>query len=77
MLILKDPSQLDSITDPHLLKLITLGLKQLAPTFPHQLIIVEPQDTVEDLATINGYPILTNLFDDVRYPDPDFEVRKS
>ena len=77
MLILKDPPQLNHINDPDLLKLVTLRLNQLAPTFPHQLIIVEPQDTVEDLATINGYPILTNLFDDVRYPDPDFEVRKS
>lgn len=72
MLILKDPPQLDSIIDPHLLKLVTLRLTQLTPTFPHQLIIVEPQDTVEDLATITGQPILTNLFDDVRYPDPDF-----
>lgn len=73
MLILKDPPQLPSTIDPDLLKLITLRLTQLAPTFPHQMIIVEPGDTVEDLETITGFPILTNLFDDVRYPDPDFE----
>ena len=72
MLILKDPPQLPSTIDPDLLKLLTLRLTQLTPTLPHQLIIVEPLDTVEDLATITGWPILTNLFDDVRYPDPDF-----
>jgi len=72
MLILKDPPQLPSTIDPDLLKLITLRLTQLTPTLPHQMIIVEPLDTVEDLATITGWPILTNLFDDVRYPDPDF-----
>jgi hypothetical protein len=72
MLILKDPPQLDSITDPDLLKLTTLRLTQLTPTLPHQMIIVEPGDTVEDLETITGCPILNNLFDDTRYPDPDF-----
>ena len=44
MLIIKDPPQLDSITDPDLLKLLTLRHTQLAPCFPHQLIIVEAQD---------------------------------
>ena len=72
MLILKDPPQLASTIDNDILKLTTLRLTQLTPTLPHQLIIVEPQDTLEDLETITGYPILTNLFDDVRYPDPDF-----
>ena len=72
MLILKDPPQLNHINDPDLLKLVTLRLNQLAPTFPHQLIIVEPGDTLEDIKTITGCPILNNLFDAVRYPDPDF-----
>ena len=72
MLILKDPPQLNRINDPDLLKLLTLRLTQLTPNLPHQMIIVEPRDTVEDLETITGCPILTNLFDDVRYPDPDF-----
>lgn len=72
MLILKDPPQLASTIDNDILKLTTLRLTQLTPTLPHQLIIVEPRDTVEDLETITGCPILTNLFDDTRYPDPDF-----
>ena len=72
MLILKDPPQLNRINDPDLLKLVTLRLTQLTPTLPHKMIIVEPGDTTTDLATIIGQPILNNLFDDVRYPDPDF-----
>ena len=72
LLILKDPPQLDSITDPNILKLVTLRLTQLTPNLPHQMIIVEPSDTIEDLVTLTGCPILTNLFDSLTYPDPDF-----
>ena len=72
MLILKDPPQLPSTIDPNILKLVTLRLTQLTSTLPHQMIIVEPVDTIEDLETITGYPIITNLFDDAHYPDPDF-----
>ena len=68
MLILKDPPQLPSTINPDLLKLVTLRLTQLTPTLPHKMIIVEPRDTLEDIETITGCPILTNLFDDVRYP---------
>ena len=72
MLIHKDAPQLTSTIDPDLLKLLTLRLTQLTPNLPHQMIIVKPRDTVEDLETITGCPILTSLFDDVRYPNPDF-----
>ena len=72
MLSLKDPPQLPSTIDPDLLKLLTLRLTQLTPTIPHQMIIVEPSDTIEDLETITGCPILTNLFDSLTYPNPDF-----
>ena len=72
MLIHKDAPQLPSTIDPDLLKLLTLRLTQLTPNLPHQMIIVKPRDTVEDLETITGCPILTSLFDDVRYPNPDF-----
>ena len=72
LLILKDPPQLPSTIDTDLLKLLTLRLTQLTPTIPHQMIIVEPSDTIEDLETITGCPILTNLFDSLTYPNPDF-----
>ena len=36
------------------------------------MIIVESGDTLSSIDKEIGFSILTNLFDDVRYPDPDF-----
>ncbi len=72
MLILKSPSSFDSITDPDILKLVKLRHSQLGDELFGSVIIVEAGDTVEDIENEIGFCILTNLFDDVRYPDPDF-----
>ena len=72
MLILKSPSSFDSITDPDFLKLVKLRHVQLGDELFGSVIIVEAGDTVEDIENEIGFCILTNLFDDVRYPDPDF-----
>ena len=72
MLILKSPSSFDSITDPDILKLVKLRHSQLGDEMFGSLIIVEIGDTVEDIENEIGFCILTNLFDDVRFPDPDF-----
>ena len=72
MLILKSPSSFDSITDPDILKLVKLRHVQLGDELFGSVIIVEAGDTVEDIEEEIGFSILTNLFDDVRYPDPDF-----
>ena len=72
MLILKSPSSFDSITDPDILKLVKLRHDQMGDEMFGSVIIVEIGDTVEDIENEIGFCILTNLFDDVRYPDPDF-----
>ena len=72
MLILKSPSSFDSITDPDILSLVKLRHDQLGDEMFGSLIIVEIGDTVEDIENEIGFCILTNLFDDVRFPDPDF-----
>ena len=72
MLILKSPSSFDFITDPSILKLVKLRHDQLGDEMFGSVIIVEIGDTVEDIEKEIGFSILTNLFDDVRYPDPDF-----
>ena len=36
------------------------------------VIIMEQGDTISVIEKEIGFPILTNLFDDSRYPDPDF-----
>ena len=72
MLILKSPSSFDSITDHDILRLVKLRHSQLGDEMFGSVIIVEAGDTVEDIENEIGFCILTNLFDDVRYPDPDF-----
>ena len=72
MLILKSPSSFDSITDPDILKLVKLRHYQLGDEMFDSLIIVEAGDTISDIEKEIGFSILTNLFDDVRYPDPDY-----
>jgi hypothetical protein len=72
MLIIQNPSQLHHITDPDIRKLLTLRLSQLGSTLTAPMIIMEPRDSLSDIEEEIGFSILTNLFDDVRYPDPDF-----
>ncbi len=72
MLILKSPSSFDSITDPDILKLVKLRHYQLGDEMFGSMIIIEAGDSLSDIEEEIGFSILTNLFDDVRYPDPDF-----
>ena len=72
MLIIQNPSQLHHITDPDILKLLTLRLSQLGSTLTAPMIIIEPGDSLSSIEKEIGFTILTNLFDDTTYPDPDF-----
>jgi hypothetical protein len=72
MLKIHNRSQLNIIIDLEILKLITLRLTQLDPNLPTPMIIMEQGDTISDIEKEIGFSILTNLFDDSRYPDPDF-----
>ena len=72
MLILKSPSSFDSITDPDILRLVKLRHDQLGDEMFGSVIIVEAEDTISDIEKEIGFSILTNLFDDVRFPDPDY-----
>ena len=72
MLILKPPSSFDSITDPDILRLVKLRHSQLGDEMFGSVIIMEQGDTISDMEKEIRFPILTNLFDDSRYPDPDF-----
>jgi hypothetical protein len=72
MLILKPPSSFDSITDPDILKLVKLRHDQLGDEMFGSVIIVEVGDSLSDIEEEIGFSILTDLFDDVRFPDPDF-----
>ena len=72
MLILKSPSSIDSITDPKILKLVKMRHDQLGDEMFDSVIIIEAGDSLSDIEQEIGFSILTNLFDDISYPDPDF-----
>ena len=72
MLILKSPSSFDSITDPDILRLVKLRHSQLGYEMFVSVIIIEAGDGIPGIEKEIGFCILTNLFDDVRFPDPDF-----
>ena len=70
MLKIQNLSQLNLVTDADMLDLLRLRFGQL--DMNASMFIVEPGDIVEDIEEEIGFCILTNLFDDVRFPDPDF-----
>ena len=72
MLKIQNRSQLNIITDPDILKPVSLRLTQLDSILTAPMIIMEPRDSLSDIEKELGFPILTNLFDDISYPDPDF-----
>ena len=72
MLIIHNRSQLHHITDPDIHKLVTLRLSQLDSIHPSPMIIMEHGDSLSDIEKEIGFPILTNLFDDISYPDAEF-----
>ena len=71
MLKILTMSQLNLVIDVHILDLLRLRFDQLDLDMNVSMFIVEPGDTVEDIEEEIGFCILTNLFDDVRFPDPD------
>jgi hypothetical protein len=72
MLKIQNRSQLNTIIDQDILKLVTLRLSQLDSNLPTPMIIIEPGDSLSSIEKEIGFSILTNLFDDISYPDPDF-----
>ena len=72
MLKIQNLSQLNLVTDPDILKLVKLRHDQMGDEMFGSVIIMEQGDSLSDIEEEIGFSILTNLFDDVRYPDPDF-----
>ena len=72
MLQIQNLSQLNSITDPEILKLVKLRHDQLGDELFGSAIIIEAGDSISDIEEEIGFFVMTNLFDGVRYPDLDF-----
>jgi hypothetical protein len=74
MLQIQNLSQLDLITDPDILKLLKLRHSQLGDEMFGSviIIIIVAGDSISDIEEEIGFFVMTNLFDGVRYPEPDF-----
>lgn len=78
MVVVTDLSELPRITNPAIRKLVALRLQQLHSPCeldgePVELIVVEAGDAVSAIEQAAGFPILSGLFDDQPYTDPDFQ----
>jgi len=70
MLEIHNLSQLNLITDTDILALLRLRFEQLGSDMT--VFIVEPDDAVDTVEELSDCPILSDVFGDCRYPDPDF-----
>jgi len=77
MVIVTDLSDLPGVANPAIRNLVALRLQQLSqvastPT-PCEFIVVEGGEAISEIEQAAGFPILTSLFDELPYTDPDFQ----
>ncbi len=78
MIILKGPALASSIADPDIRGLAQQRFVQICAGEPYDydthgyMIVVEAGDTVDALEKETSCAILSDMFDDVRFGDPDF-----
>lgn len=70
MILIKQSSNIPSVTQSEILSLIKLRSEQLGPEFFG--ILVEAGDTVSSLESVSNCPILSNPFNDAVFGDEDF-----
>jgi len=52
--------------------LLRLRFEQLDSDMTVSIFIIEPDDAVDTVEELSGCPILSDVFGDCRFPDPDF-----
>jgi hypothetical protein len=78
MIVLRDPATTSLLTDPYIRGLVSLRWSQILAGEPYDydwhsyMVVVEPDDTVEQLEQEIGLPVLHGLFDDTPFGHPDF-----
>lgn len=83
MIVITQSAEVTQVSNPAIRSLLTRRFQQLAETAPTatnvsmvtpcEFIVVEGGEAVSDIEQAAGYPILTGLFDDLPYTDPDFQ----
>ncbi|MCX7084926.1 MAG: hypothetical protein NTY69_05245 [Methylococcales bacterium] len=69
MLKITHPEQLKNGSSPTLTQIVNQRIFELGDITIH---IIEPDDIISDIESKLELPIMTNLFDSLTYPDPDF-----
>ena len=78
MIRIRGPDQARRIDDPAIRRLVEQRFIDVCngelydPEIHGEMIVAEPGDTLTSLEGQSGCPIATNLFDECRFPDPDF-----
>ena len=78
MLVLRSPDEAARIADPDIRNLVQLRFAQVCAGEPYDpdrhgyMLVVEPGDTVQTIERESGIPVLTDLFGEARFGDPEF-----
>ena len=83
MIVITQSADVTQVSNPAIRSLLTRRFQLLAESAPTattvhmvtpcEFILVEGGDAVSEIEQAAGYPILTGLFDDLPYTDPDFQ----
>ena len=78
MLVLRSPDDVAHIADLEIRNLVKLRFAQVCsgetydPDRHGYMLVVEPGDTVQTIERQSGVPMLTDLFGEARFGDPEF-----
>ena len=78
MLVLRSPDEATRIADLEIRNLVKLRFAQVCsgetydPERHGYMLVVEPGDTVQTIERQSGIPVLTDLFGEARFGDPEF-----
>ena len=78
MILIRDPDHIAQIANPHLQDFLRQRLSALAdhgfytPDLHGYMIIVEPGDNADEIASVTDFHILRNWVDGHRFPDCNF-----
>ena len=78
VLVLRSPEQASRIADPAIRRLVETRFIQVCAGEPYDseqhgyMLVVEPGDTLQTIERESGVPVLTDLFGEAHFGDPEF-----
>ena len=78
MLVLRSPEDAPRITDPTVRQIVETRFRQVSQdgTFDSErsgfIVVIEPGDVIGELERVTGVDVLSDVFGETRFGDPDF-----